>query len=136
MNPGSISEVMQIEEVKDQQLVKQLERKKNRNNGESWTIWQYWQWITRSLAPVNSRVFLLGELYKPEKAEELVDLLGRWSTENMAHKHGDLFDKYGGHEEYLQRMIAEDTRLHRQLWRRYVQAHVNLAFDGIRRIFF
>jgi len=126
------------EEIKDINLIKQLEKAKNRRrqNGEdNWYIWQYWQWITRVEAPVNSRVFLLGELYKPEKAEELVDLLGRWSTENLAEKYGSLFDKFGGHQEYLKQMIAEDTRLWRQLWRKYTQAHQKLVFDGIRRIF-
>jgi hypothetical protein len=135
MSPESIHE--NVEEVKDKQLIKALEMKKNRrqNGEENWHIWRYWFFITRALAPANSRVFLSSEIYKPEKAEELVDLLGRWSTENMAHKHGDLFDKFGGADEYLQRMVAEDTRLWRQLWRRYVQAHSSLVFDGIRRIF-
>jgi hypothetical protein len=126
------------EEIRDINLIKQLEKAKNRrrqNSEENWHIWSYWFWLTRSQAPANSRIFLESELYKPEKREEWIDYLGRWSTENMAHKHGDLFDKFGGHEEYLQRMIAEDTRLWRQLWRRYVQAHIPLAFDGIRRIF-
>jgi hypothetical protein len=125
------------EEVRDQQLIKALERKKNRrqNGEESWHIWRYWFWLTRSQAPINSRVFLSSEIYKPEKREEWVDLLGRWSSEHHAEVYGDLWDKHGGVDEYLQRMIAEDTRLHRQLWRRYVEAHQKLVFDGIRRIF-
>jgi hypothetical protein len=127
-----------IEEVNDQQLIRQLEKAKQRkqNSEENWHIWSYWFWITRSQAPANSRVFLESELYNPEKAEELVDLLGRWSSEHLAEIHGDIWDKHGGVDEYLQKMIAEDTRLHRQLWRRYVKAHQKLVFDGIRRIFF
>jgi hypothetical protein len=124
------------EEVKDVSLIRQLEKAKNRrrqNSEENWYIWQYWQWITRVEAP--AWYFFESELYKPEKAEELVDLLGRWSTENMAEKYGSIFDKFGHHSEYVQQMVAEDTRLWRQLWRRYVQAHIPLAFDGIRRIF-
>jgi hypothetical protein len=124
------------EEVKDASLIRQLEKaKKRRNSEENWHIWQYWVFITRALAPINSRVFLEGEIYRKERCEEWVDLLGRWSSEHLAEIHGDLWDKFGGVHEYLQRMIAEDTRLHRQLWRRYVQAHIPLVFDGIRRIF-
>jgi hypothetical protein len=85
---------------------------------------------------VNSRVFLEGEIYKPEKREELIEYLGRWSSENIAEVRGDVWDRYGGHHEYIGRMVAEDTRLWRRLWRRYVQAHQGLVFDGIRRIFF
>jgi hypothetical protein len=128
---------MNVEEIRDINLIKQLERKKNRRqNGEdNWRIWQYWFFITRALAPANSRVFLLDELYRQEKHEEFIDLLGRWSSEHLAEVYGDVWDKHGGIDEYLQRMVAEDTRLWRQLWRRYVQAHQGLVFDGIRRIF-
>jgi hypothetical protein len=125
------------EEIRDQQLIRQLEGKKRRkqNSEENWHIWQYWFFVTRATAPLNSRVFLPSEIYQKEKCEEWIDYLGRWSTENMAHKHGDLFDKFGGADEYVKQMVAEDTRLWRRLWRRYVQAHSSLVFDGIRRIF-
>jgi hypothetical protein len=124
------------EEVKDVSLIRQLEKaKKRRNSEENWHIWQYWVFITRALAPINSRVFLEGEIYKPEKREEWIDYLGRWSSEHLAEVYGDVWDKHGGIDEYLQRMVAEDTRLWRQLWRRYIQAHQGLVFDGIRRIF-
>ena len=121
------------EEIRDPQLIRQLERARKNRNRDEWLIWQYWQWITRVEAPIWA--FFPDEIYKPEKAEELVDLLGRWSTENVAEKYGSIFDKFGGHHEYIERMVAEDTRLWRQLWRRYVQAHSSLVFDGIRRIF-
>jgi len=126
-----------IEEVNDKQLIQQLERAKRRrqNSEENWHIWSYWFFITRALAPANSRVFLQGELYRQEKREEFIDLLGRWSSENIAEVRGDLWDKFGHHSEYVKQMVAEDTRLWRRLWRRYVQAHIPLAFDGIRRIF-
>jgi hypothetical protein len=125
------------EEIRDINLIRQLEKKnRRRQNGEdNWSIWKYWFFITRALAPANSRVFLQDELYRQEKREEWIDYLGRWSSEHLAEIHGDLWDKFGGVHEYLQRMIAEDTRLHRQLWRRYVEAHQRLVFDGIRRIF-
>jgi hypothetical protein len=125
------------EEIRDINLIRQLEKKnRRRQNGEdNWSIWKYWFFITRALAPANSRVFLQDELYRQEKHEEFIDLLGRWSSENIAEVRGDLWDKHGGINEYLQQMIAEDTRLWRQLWRRYVEAHQRLVFDGIRRIF-
>jgi hypothetical protein len=138
MSPESIPENMKVVAVVDRNLIKQLEKAKNRrrqNGEENWHIWRYWFFITRALAPANSRVFLPGELYRQEKREEFVDIIGRWSTENVAEKYGSIFDKFGGHHEYIERMVAEDTRLHRQLWRRYVQAHSSLVFDGIRRIF-